>query len=71
MTLLVDYIRGLDDASITKYNKNILNKLKVSVTKGLITSDFDASTNHFGVDIAAEENSDVSILDGVVLFRLF
>ena len=69
-SLLVDYIRGLDDASITKYNKNILNKLKISEpTKGIVTSDFDTSTNHFGVDIAAEENSDVfSVLDGVVLF---
>lgn len=69
-SLLVDYIRGLDDASITKYNKNILNKLKVSEpTKGIVTSDFNTSTNHFGVDIAAEENSDVfSVLDGVVLF---
>ena len=69
-SLLVDYIRGLDDASVTKYNKNILNKLKISEpTKGIVTSDFDISTNHFGVDIAAEENSDVfSVLDGVVLF---
>ena len=69
-SLLVDYIRGLDDASVTKYNKNILNKLKISEpTKGIVTSDFDTSTNHFGVDVAAEENSDVfSVLDGVVLF---
>ena len=69
-SLLVDYIKGLDNASITKYNKSILNKLKVSEpTKGIVTSDFDTSTNHFGVDIAAEENSDVfSVLDGVVLF---
>ena len=47
-SLLVDYIRGLDDASVTKYNKNILNKLKISEpTKGIVTSDFDTSTNHF------------------------
>ncbi len=69
-SLLVDYIKKLDDTSITKYNKSILNKLKISEpTKGIVTSNFDTSTNHFGVDIAAEEDSDVfSILDGVVLF---
>ena len=27
-SLLVDYIKKLDDASITKYNKNILNNMK-------------------------------------------
>ena len=72
-SLLVDYVKGLDDASITKYNKNILNKLKISEpTKGIVTSNFDASTNHFGVDVAAEENSDVfSVLDGVVLLSGF
>tara|TARA_B100001057_G_C22871857_1_gene959422 strand:- start:1056 stop:1886 length:831 start_codon:yes stop_codon:yes gene_type:complete len=69
-SLLVDYIKGLDEVSITKYNKNILNKLKISEpTKGIVTSNFDTSTNHFGVDVAAEENSEVfSVLDGVVLF---
>jgi len=69
-SLLVEYIKGLDDASITKYNKNILNKLEVSEpTKGIVTSNFDTSTNHFGVDVAAEENSGVfSVLGGVVLF---
>jgi len=67
---LVNYIKGLDQEGVTKYNKDILNRLNVvSPTSGFITSSFNIKEGHFGVDIAAEKNSAVfSVLSGVVLF---
>ena len=67
---LINYIRGLNQEGITKYNKNILNKLTVSSpTKGFITSSFNIKDGHFGVDVAPEKNTSVfSVLKRVVLF---
>ena len=67
---LINYIEKLDEVSIIKYNKDILNRLSVCVpTKGIVTSSFNIKEGHLGVDIAAKENADVvSILNGVVLF---
>ena len=60
----------MDEESVRSYNKRVFEKLKPSVpTIGLITSSFNISDGHFGVDIAAQENSDVfSVLSGVVVF---
>ena len=67
---LVNFIKKMDEESVRSYNKRVFEKLKPSVpTIGLITSSFNISDGHFGVDIAAQENSDVfSVLSGVVVF---
>jgi murein DD-endopeptidase MepM/ murein hydrolase activator NlpD len=67
---LINYIKKLDQASVTKYNSRVLSKLNItSPTKGFVTSSFNIKEGHFGVDIAAEKNTSVfSILNGVVLF---
>ena len=67
---LINYIQKLDEKSVIKYNMDILNRLKIHPpTKGLVTSSFNIEDGHFGVDIAADKNTDVvSILNGVVLF---
>jgi len=67
---LTRYIQKLDKESVIKYNKDILSKLDISrPTNGIITSSFNIKDGHFGVDIAAEKNTDVySVLSGVVLF---
>ncbi len=67
---LINYIKKLDEASVIKYNKDVLNKLNICApTNGVITSSFNVKEGHFGIDIAAKKNADVlSILNGVVLF---
>ena len=67
---LINYIQKLDEKSVLKYNRDILTRLNAQPpTKGVVTSSFNIKDGHFGVDIAAEKNTDVvSILNGVVLF---
>ena len=67
---LINYIQKLDEKSVIKYNLDILNRLEIHPpTKGLVTSSFNIEDGHFGVDVAADKNTDVvSILNGVVLF---
>ena len=70
---LLSFIKKLDNESVYKYNQSVLQKLNLQYpVNGMVTSKFDAKKNHFGVDIAAKENSDVfSVLNGVVLFTGF
>ena len=70
---LLNFIKKLDNESVYKYNQSVLQKLNLQYpVNGMVTSKFDAKKNHFGVDIAAKENSDVfSVLNGVVLFTGF
>jgi len=67
---LVNYLQKLDEVSSEKYNKELLEKLKIcSPTKGIVTSSYNIKDGHFGVDVAAKQNADVySVLSGVVLF---
>ncbi len=67
---LINYIQKLDETSVIKYNRDMLNKLNICrPTKGIVTSSFNIKEGHFGVDIAAQQNTDVlSVLNGVVLF---
>ena len=70
---LLSFIKKLDNESVYKYNQSVLQKLNLqNPTNGMITSKFDAKNKHFGVDIAAKENSDVySVLSGVIVFSGF
>ncbi len=70
---LLSFIKKLDNESVYKYNQSVLQKLNLqNPTNGMITSKFDAKNKHFGVDIAAKENSDVySVLSGVIVFAGF
>ena len=72
-SILLNFIKKLDNESVYKYNQSVLQKLNLQhPANGMITSKFDAKKKHFGVDIAAKENSDVfSVLSGVVLFTGF
>ena len=72
-SILLNFIKKLDNESVYKYNQSVLQKLNLQYpANGMITSKFDAKKKHFGVDIAAKENSDVfSVLSGVVLFTGF
>jgi len=67
---LVNFIKKMDEESVISYNKRIFEKLQTSVpTSGIITSSFNINDGHFGVDIAAQENSEVlSVLSGTVVF---
>ncbi len=67
---LISYTQKLDEKSVIKYNLDILNRMNAHPpTKGVVTSSFNIGEGHFGVDIAAEKNTDVvSVLSGVVLF---
>ena len=69
-SILLNFIKKLDNESVYKYNQSVLQKLNLQYpANGMITSKFDAKKKHFGVDIAADKNTDVvSILNGVVLF---
>jgi len=72
-SILFNFIKKLDNESVYKYNQSVLQKLNLQKpVNGMITSKFDAKNKHFGVDIAAKENSDVfSVLNGVVVFTGF
>jgi len=72
-SILLNFIKKLDNESVYKYNQSVLQKLNLqNPANGMITSKFDAKKKHFGVDIAAKENSGVfSVLNGVVLFTGF
>ena len=67
---LISYIQKLDEESVLKYNKEVLHRLGArNPTNGIITSSFSIKDGHFGVDIAAQKNTEVlSILNGVVVF---
>ena len=72
-SLLTTYIKSLSVEKIREYNKNLLARLNISrPIKGMVTSSFNLDNEHFGVDIAAEENTEIkSVLSGAVVFSGF
>ena len=72
-SLLTTYIKSLSVEKIREYNKKLLARLNISrPIKGMVTSSFNMDNEHFGVDVAAEENTEIkSVLSGVVVFSGF
>lgn len=61
--------RAENAESVAKRNSTIGNILFFSPIKGVITSEFDPTKQHYGVDIVAGQNEAVkSVLDGIVIF---
>lgn len=63
-----DDIYTIDKKEADPKNKKARNLFFFKPVEGVLTQNFDPKTNHFGIDIVAQENSAVkAVLDGVVV----